>query len=499
MCVCMCACLQYRRFVLINRGKKSVVGSWQKESSGERYTSSGRKRRKQEEERGEEENSNDMTIDFYYFPPSPPCRPVLLLAKAIGVHFNLKPVNPLAGETRTPEFLKMNPQHTVPTIDDNGFYLWESHAIVTYLAEKYGQKTNLYPSDVKQRGLINQRLYFDLGVLYQAFADYYYPIFFAGAPKDQAKYEKAANAVGFLDKFLEGENYVAGKNLTIADLVLVATVSTYELVGFDLSKNKNVVRWLAKIKAEAPKYEEINEDGLKAFKALIDKLAKKQQLFDMVIDCYYIVGSPPCRAVMLAAAALDLEINMIKIHTREKEHLTPKFLKINPLHNLPTLVDGDFVLTESRAIMIYLAENYGKDDGLYPKEIKARALVNCRLFFDISTLFPAFNEYYHPILFQSSPPNPAAFSKVERAMEKLETILTDVKYIAGDKMTLADLAALSTVSTFELVNFDFTPYPNIDRWLQTMKLEAPKYKETNEHQLDLFKKILEQIRESKTE
>lgn len=50
--------------------------------------------------------------------------------------------------------------------------------------------------------------------------------------------------------------------------------------------------------------------------------------------------------------------------------------KINPLHTVPTIVDGDYVLSESHAIVTYLADKYGKDDWLYPKDLEKRGIVN---------------------------------------------------------------------------------------------------------------------------
>lgn len=77
-----------------------------------------------------------MPIDLYYISLSPPCRAVLLTAKMVSVELNLKTVNLMTGEQMKPEFVKLNPQHTVPTIDDSGFILTESRAICGYLVNK---------------------------------------------------------------------------------------------------------------------------------------------------------------------------------------------------------------------------------------------------------------------------------------------------------------------------------------------------------------------------
>lgn len=146
---------------------------------------------------------------------------------------------------------------------------------MTYLADAYAKTDSLYPKDTKKRALVDQRLYFDIGTLYARFSDYYYPVIFGGAPYDPAKLSKIDDAFKFLDSYLEKTEYVAGDHLTLADLAIVSSVSTFEVMNYDMSPYKNVTRWLAKVKATAPSYEEANGKNVLAFKALVDHMTKK--------------------------------------------------------------------------------------------------------------------------------------------------------------------------------------------------------------------------------
>ncbi|XP_063530684.1 glutathione S-transferase 1-1-like [Cydia strobilella] len=174
----------------------------------------------------------------------------------------------LEREQLKPEYLKLNPQHTVPTLVDDGLSL-------SYLANKYGKGSTLYPEEPRARALVDQRLYFDIGTLYQRFADYFYPQIFGGAPADQGKLQKIEESLKFLDTFLEGQKYVAGPNLTLADLSLIASVSSFEATDIDFKKYSNVKRWYQTVKSTAPGYQEANEKGLEAFKGLVNSMMKK--------------------------------------------------------------------------------------------------------------------------------------------------------------------------------------------------------------------------------
>uniref|UniRef100_A0A1B6GEQ0 Uncharacterized protein n=1 Tax=Cuerna arida TaxID=1464854 RepID=A0A1B6GEQ0_9HEMI len=223
------------------------------------------------------EDPPEAGVALYYASGSAPCRSVLMLAKALGIELNLNELNLMKKEHLKPEFVKINPQHNVPTLDDNGFAINESRAILTYLAEKFGKDDSFYPKDIKKRALVNQRLYFDIGTLYQRFADLYYPIMFFGAAFNEENKKKLDDAFGFLDKFLEDSTWVAGDNYTVADYAIVASVSTADIVGYEVDKFKNVAKWFSKCQSNLPGYAEGNKPGLQVFKGMYEELTKNKK------------------------------------------------------------------------------------------------------------------------------------------------------------------------------------------------------------------------------
>lgn len=192
------------------------------------------------------------------------------------------------------------------------------------------------------------------------------------------------------------------------------------------------------------------------------------------MDLYYHPRSPPCRSVLMTARALGVEVNIKHLDPKAGEHMNPKFLKVNPQHSIPTLVDGDFAVWESRAIMIYLVEKYGKeDDPLYPKCPKKRALINQRLYFDMGNVYANFAAYYFPTLKNKIPGDPELLKKFEATMDFLNTFLSDSQYAAGDVLTLADLALLASVSAVDVLDIDISKYENVAKWYAKIKDTVP--------------------------
>jgi len=212
---------------------------------------------------------------LYYTPLSQPCRSVLLTAATIGVDLELKQINLQANEHLTPEFLKLNPSHTIPTLDDNGVIITDSHAICTYLCDKYGQNDSLYPKDLAKRAVVDSRLHFDTGVLFARNRFLYEPVLYYNKPIDQERVEYLKKAWPLLEGFLTSNDYLCGNELTVADLCAIATVSSvYEIAPIHADEYPRLAAWVARLQ-QLPHYEEKNGKGASGLRQLFKDMAAK--------------------------------------------------------------------------------------------------------------------------------------------------------------------------------------------------------------------------------
>ncbi|XP_033154149.1 chitinase-like protein Idgf5 [Drosophila mauritiana] len=108
---------------------------------------------------------------------SPPVRACKLTLRALKLDYEYKEMDLLAGDHFKDEFLKKNPQHTVPLLEDNGALIWDSHAIVCYLVDKYAKSDELYPRDLVLRARVDQRLFFDASILFMSLRNVSIPFF----------------------------------------------------------------------------------------------------------------------------------------------------------------------------------------------------------------------------------------------------------------------------------------------------------------------------------
>jgi glutathione S-transferase len=142
------------------------------------------------------------------------------------------------GVVDTPEYRRMNPNGRIPTIDDNGVVLWESNAIVRYLAAKYGAGS-LWPADPAQRAISDR--WMDWGTI--ASVETLTPLFWGvvrTAPdkrnpaKIQADAEATAQKFTILEQSLDGNGFAGGPKPTIGDIVLGANL--YRWFGMDVKR-----------------------------------------------------------------------------------------------------------------------------------------------------------------------------------------------------------------------------------------------------------------------
>ena len=150
-----------------------------------------------------------------------------------------------------------------------------------------------------------------------------------------------------------------------------------------------------------------------------------------------------------ALRVLDLEFECETVNLPAGEHRRRDFLEINPAGEVPVLVDGDVMLTESAAFVIYLAEKY-PDKDLIPADLKARAQANRWLFFAVTELEqPLWRITRHTRLYPEDRRLPADVVLAREEFVAMAAILdrhmAGRRFVVGDGLTVADLVMAYTL------------------------------------------------------
>merc|ERR1712243_13176 len=114
-------------------------------------------------------------LELHAFPASSPSRAVHMTLDLLGLEYTYTTVNILEGEQKEPEFLALNPQHTVPVLCDGNLTITESRAAMAYLVSQH-KPGQLYPACAKKRSQIDQRLHFGIGTFWARIADCALPV-----------------------------------------------------------------------------------------------------------------------------------------------------------------------------------------------------------------------------------------------------------------------------------------------------------------------------------
>jgi glutathione S-transferase len=197
-----------------------------------------------------------VAIRIYAFPPSPRSFKVLWAANQLGVDYEFKLVDFTKQAQKAPEFLALNPNGRAPVLEHDGYVLWESNAIVEYLASLKPQSRAM-PSDTRsqldvRKWLFWESAHWDPACAVFAFERVVKPLFGLGET-NEAEIVRGTQLFERVGAVLDGElkkhRYVAGDTLTVADLSIGAALSIADRARFPMENFRNVLRWQADLKS----------------------------------------------------------------------------------------------------------------------------------------------------------------------------------------------------------------------------------------------------------
>jgi glutathione S-transferase len=197
-----------------------------------------------------------MAIKLYDGQRSPHARKVRLLAAELGIALERVALDFQKGELRAPEYLAKNPNGRIPTLEEDGFVLWESAAILKYLAAKRPER-GFVPADPAERARVDQWLFWWTADPEAAFSRLIWerrvkPFLGKGGNDPNIIADAQASLDRFLpvlDRQLAGKDYVLGK-LSIVDFSMAPVLDIMSFVDVDLKPYANITAWLERLRAK---------------------------------------------------------------------------------------------------------------------------------------------------------------------------------------------------------------------------------------------------------
>jgi glutathione S-transferase len=191
---------------------------------------------------------------IYHHPLSTNARRAVMTAVHLEVPVELAIIDLSKAQHRDPTFMKLNPNHKVPVLEDEDFVLWESCAIMQYLAEKTPGQT-LYPAEARARADVNRWLFWcaqhfspAIGIL--NWENSVKAMLGLGGP-DPAEVKRGEGLVrefgAILDAHLKGREWICGGALTLADLAVAAPLADIGRAKLPVGDFLNLQRWLNRV------------------------------------------------------------------------------------------------------------------------------------------------------------------------------------------------------------------------------------------------------------
>jgi len=214
-------------------------------------------------------------LHLYATPLSSPANKVRFCANYLSIPYEVHYLNLSAGEHKKPEMLAINPCGKIPFINDEGFYLAESNAIIRYLADK--RQSSLYPRELQQRALVDQWIDYASQHVAMATSKILFNTLFyklKNVSKDERSFQEGheflKQYLPVVEQQLAKHTFIAGANFTLADISMLAALDACETVEVDLSSYAHISEWREKLMKEA-----FYQDCHVSFAATLDKFMKK--------------------------------------------------------------------------------------------------------------------------------------------------------------------------------------------------------------------------------
>ena len=192
-------------------------------------------------------------IKLYRNPKSGHCHRVELMLALLGLPYDAIDLDMANGAHKAPDYLKISPFGLVPAIDDSGYTLADSNAILVYLVQTYAKGSDWMPEDPKTAAEVQRWLTVAADNIYSGpCAARLVKVF--GAPLDhEAAVAKSHALLKTMDAHLSGRNWLAADTITIADVAGYSYIAHAPEGGVDLAPYPNIRAWLGRIEAE-PKF-----------------------------------------------------------------------------------------------------------------------------------------------------------------------------------------------------------------------------------------------------
>jgi len=193
-------------------------------------------------------------MEYYYHPGSSNCRKCTAVLDLLRIDATRNQVDLIRGAHMRPEYLAINPNGRVPALLDGDRAVWESNAIIIYLAERAG--SDLWPAGDSRIDVLKWMFWEQGHLMYATGVPFFQrvikPMLGLGEPDEQRIAESLGafrRLVSALDSHLEGSDVLVGDRLTLADFAVGGNFSYIDAAGLPVREYPNVVRWLASLDA----------------------------------------------------------------------------------------------------------------------------------------------------------------------------------------------------------------------------------------------------------